>query len=93
MTDKTVLALPGRKFSVPRIFKRALQISTAVLLTAAVVLAFVVANSMLLGRGGPLQAIGAWVTFIKRPDIQATVILTAIVTVLFVYWQRDRERK
>ena len=93
MTDKTVLALPGRRFSVPRIFKRALQISTAVLLTSAVVLAFVVANSMLLGRGGPLQAIGAWVTFIKRPDIQATVILTAIVTVLFVYWQRDRERK
>jgi len=93
MTDKTVLALPGRRFSVPRVFKRALQISTAVLLTAAVVLAFVVANSMLLGRGGPLQAIGAWVTFIKRPDIQATVILTAIVTVLFVYWQRDRERK
>lgn len=93
MTDKTVLALPGRKLSVPRLFKRALQISMAVLLTAAVVLAFVVANSMLLGRGGPLQAIGAWLTFIKRPDIQATVILTAIVTVLFVYWQRDRERK
>lgn len=93
MSDKTILALPGRKLSVPRVLKRTLQISTAVALTAFVALTFVVANSMLLGRGGPAQAITTWLAFIKRPDIQATVILTAVVTVLFVYWQRDRERK
>ena len=93
MSDKTVLAVPGRKLSVPRVFKRTLQISTAVVLTAAVALTFIVANSMLLGRGSPFQALSAWLAFIKRPDIQATIILTAIVTVLFVYWQRDRERK
>ncbi len=93
MSDKTVLALPGKKVSVPRVFKRTLQISMAVGLTAAVALTFIVANSMLLGRGGVPQAITTWLGFIKRPDIQATVILTAIVSVLLVYWQRDRERK
>ena len=93
MSDKTVLAVPGRKLSVPRVFKRTLQISMAALLTSAAALTFIVANSMLLGGGGPLQAISAWLAFIKRPDIQATIILTAVVTVLFVYWQRDRERR
>jgi len=48
---------------------------------------------MLLGGGGPARALTTWLAFIKRPDIQATIVLTAIVTVLFVYWQRDRERK
>lgn len=93
MSDKTVLAMPGKKLPVPRVFKRTLQVSTAVLLTLVVALTFIVANSMLLGRGGPLQAVSAWLAFIKRPDIQATIVLTAIVTVLFVYWQRDRERR
>ena len=51
MSDKTVLAVPGKKLSVPRLFKRTLQVSTAVLLTLAVALTFIVANSMLLGRG------------------------------------------
>ena len=93
MSDKTVLAMPGKKLSVPRVFKRTLQISTAILLTLAVALTFIVANSMLLGRGGFFQAFSAWLAFIQRSDIQATVVLTAIVTVAFVYWQRDRERR
>ncbi len=33
-----------------------------------------------------------WVTFINRTDILATMVLTALVTVLLVYWQRDQER-
>ncbi|MGB3719304.1 MAG: hypothetical protein DIU63_07295 [Proteobacteria bacterium] len=93
MSDKTVLAVPGKKLSVPRLFKRTLQVSTAVLLTLAVALTFIVANSMLLGRGSLSQAFSAWLTFVQRSDIQATIVLTAIVTVAFVYWQRDRERR
>ena len=93
MSDKTVLAVPGRKLSVPRLFKRTLQVSIASLLTAVVALTFIFANNMLLGGGGPARALTTWLAFIKRPDIQATIVLTAIVTVLFVYWQRDRERK
>jgi hypothetical protein len=93
MSEKTILVLPGKKLSVPRVFKRTLQIAIAVLLTAAVAFAFAVANGMLLGRAAALHGITAWLSFIKKPDIQATALLTAIVSVLFVYWQRDRERK
>ncbi len=92
MSEKTILALPGKKLSVPRVFKRTLQVSIAVLLTAAVALAFAVGNGMLLGRGTAIQGITAWLAFIKKPDIQATALLTAIVSVLFVYWQRDTEK-
>ncbi len=93
MLEKTILAVPGKKLSVPRVYKRTLQISITILLTAAVVLAFAVGNGMLLGRSTAFQGITAWLAFIKKPDIQATALLTAIVSVLFVYWQRDRERK
>ena len=93
MSDKTVLAVPGRKLSVPRLFKRTLQVSMASILTAVVALTFILANNMLLGGGGPVKALMTWLSFIKRPDIQATIVLTAIVTVLYIYWQRDRERK
>ena len=93
MSDKTVLAVPGRKLSVPRLFKRTLQVSMASILTAVVALTFILANNMLLGGGGPFKALTTWLSFIKRPDIQATIVLTAIVTVLYIYWQRDRERK
>jgi nicotinamide riboside transporter PnuC len=34
-----------------------------------------------------------WLTFIRRPDILTTMVLTAFVTVLFVYWQRNQERR
>jgi hypothetical protein len=37
--------------------------------------------------------VDVWLAFINRPDIQGTMVLTAIVTVLFVYWQRDSERR
>jgi len=33
-----------------------------------------------------------WLAFINRPDIMATMVLTALVTVMLVYWQRDQER-
>lgn len=94
MIEKTVLALPGRKVSVPRLFKRTLQIAVAVALTAAAILVVVVGNGLFVGKVATLQTGWvAWLAFIKRPDILATMTLTAVVTVLFVYWQRDRERK
>jgi len=49
MSDKTVLAVPGRKLSVPRLFKRTLQVSMASILTAVVALTFILANNMLAG--------------------------------------------
>jgi hypothetical protein len=94
MVERTVLALPGKKVSVPRVFKRTLQITLAVGLTAAIVLLMIVGNGLLVGRATTLPAaMNMWLAFIKRGDILATMVLTAMVTVLFVYWQRDRERK
>ena len=94
MVETTVLVVSGKKLTVPRILKRSLQIAIAVALTAAVFLVVIVGNGVLVGRQTSLQAgINVWLAFIKRPDILATMILTAFVTVLFVYWQRNQERK
>jgi hypothetical protein len=93
MSEKTILVVPGKRLSVPRLVKRALQVAAGVGLTALVVLAIVIGNGFLLPRGRPLQGWDVWLAFINRTDILATMVLTAIVTVLFVYWQRDQERK
>lgn len=93
MSEKTVLVLPGKRMSVPRVLKRTLQVGIAVALTAAVALALVVGSGLLIAKGSYAQGISQWLAFIKRPDIQATMLLTAVVTVLFVYWQRDQERR
>ena len=94
MVEKTILVVSGKKMSVPRLFKRVLQIAMTVALTATVFLVVIVGNGLLVGRGATLQGgINTWLAFIKRPDILATMVLTAIVAVLFVYWQRNQERK
>jgi uncharacterized membrane protein YhfC len=94
MVETTVLVVSGKKLTVPRLLKRILQIAIAVALTAAVFLVVIVGNGLLVGRQASLHAaINLWLAFIKRPDILATMILTALVTVLFVYWQRDQERR
>jgi hypothetical protein len=53
----------------------------------------VVCRIMLLARGSTSRGLDMWLGLIKRPDLQGAVLLTAIVTVLFVYWQRDKERR
>lgn len=92
MSDKTILVLPGKRLSVPRVVKRGLQIAAAVALTSGVALAILVGNGLLVPRGRLLQGWEVWLGFINRTDILATMVLTALVTVWFVYWQRDQER-
>jgi hypothetical protein len=77
----------------PKVAKRSLQVVIAAALTAVVVLAVVVVNASLMGRGGSIGGIDIWLAFIKRGDILATIILTALVTTSFIYWQRDLERR
>jgi hypothetical protein len=90
----TILVLAGKKLKVPRIVKRVLQIAVSVGLTLLVVLVIQVGDALLAGRVSSLQAATAsWLAYIRRPDILVIMTLTAIVTVLFVYWQRDRERE
>jgi branched-subunit amino acid transport protein len=94
MVETTILVVSGKKLTVPRILKRSLQIAVAVGLTALVFLVVIVGNGVLVGRQTSLQAgITVWLAFIKRPEILATMVLTAFVSVLFVYWQRNQERK
>jgi hypothetical protein len=95
MVEKTVLALPaGKKTSIPRSLKRLVQIALAVAISSAVFLAMIVGNGILVGRGTSFTAgWNAWLAFIKRPDILGTMIITSVVTVLVIYWMRDRERR
>jgi hypothetical protein len=91
--ETTILVLAGKKLTVPRVLKSTLQIAVSVGLTLLVVLVVQVGGGLLAGRASLLQAATAnWLAFI-RPDILAIMTLTAAVTVLFVYWQRDQERK
>jgi hypothetical protein len=92
--ETTLLVVAGKKLMVPRVLKRALQIAVSVGLTLLVVLVIQVGDGLLSGRVSSVQAATAnWLAFVRRPDILAIMTLTALVTVLFVYWQRDQERK
>ncbi len=93
MSDKTMLVLPGKRMSVPRAAKRSAQIALGVGLTAALVFVLMLGNGFLVGRASWVGVLNMWLAFIKRSDILVTMILTASVTVLLVYWQRDRERE
>lgn len=92
MSDKTTLVMPGKKMQVAKPVKRGLQVAASVALTMAVALALMVSSGFLQAKGTSVQAWYTWLAFINRPDIQATMVLTALVTVLFVYWLRDKER-
>lgn len=93
MSDKTTLVLPGQNVLVPRLFKKVVQVAASLALTAGIVLVLFISNSMLMGRGGFAKGVDIWMAYINRPDIQGTMLLTSIATVLFVYWHRDRERR
>ncbi|MEQ1697556.1 MAG: hypothetical protein ABL901_17115 [Hyphomicrobiaceae bacterium] len=92
MSDKTTLVMPGKKMQVIKPIKRGIQVAASVALTMAVALALMVSSGFLQAKGTTIQSWTVWLAFINRPDIQATMVLTALVTVLFVYWQRDQER-
>ena len=94
MAETTVLVVAGKKMSVPRLLKRTLQVAMAVAVTATVFLVIIVGNGAVVGRGTSFQAgINTWLAFIIRSDILSTMVLTAFVTVLLVYWQRNQERR
>jgi hypothetical protein len=92
--ETTMLVVGTAKLSVPRLFKRLLQVAIAVALTAGVFFIVIVGNGYLVGKAPSFKAgVNAWLAFIQRPDTLTTMVLTAVVTVLFVYWQRNQERR
>jgi len=91
--ETTILVFAGKKLKVPRLFKRALQVAVSAGLTLLVVLIIQVGDGLLSGKTSSLQtAMSNWLAYIRRPDMLAIITLTATVTVLFIYWHRDRER-
>lgn len=93
MSDKTVIAIPGRRIPVPRPVKRSLQVAIAVALTAAAIFVLMAGNGMMHAKTTILKIIPQWMAFVSRPDILATMVLTAMVTVAFLYWMRETERR
>jgi|SoiMethySBSTD1v2_1073268.scaffolds.fasta_scaffold4858945_1 hypothetical protein len=93
MSDTTQLVMAGRKMLVPRLLKRLVQVALAIVLTAGVFFVVIAGNGFLTGRTTFQAGYQAWLAFVRRPDILTTMVLTAVVTVLLVYWQRDKERR
>lgn len=93
MSDpKTMLVMPGKKISVSRLVKRMVQVGVGAALSAVTIGAVMILNGLLSGKGSVWQWVHYWLAFVQRPDIIVTMLLTAMTTVLFVYWQRDKER-
>ena len=93
MSDRTQFAVGTNRIAMPRLTKRALQVVIAILTTAALSFLIVLVNNALTARGGWGQGLDTWLGFIKRSDIIGTMVLTSIVTVISVYWQRGNEKR
>jgi hypothetical protein len=70
--------------------RKATDVLAAIGLTAAVFFVIVVANTFLMARGGYnySQGFNLWYSFILRPDILGTIVLTAIVSNVYVFWKQ-----
>ncbi|MDX2309378.1 MAG: hypothetical protein NW216_14155 [Hyphomicrobium sp.] len=88
MSDRTMIDVAGKAFSVPRLLKRAIQVLTALGLTALVTLVIIAANSMLTAKGGTIAGFNTWLSFIQQPEVIGTMVLTAVVTVFYLQWEK-----
>jgi hypothetical protein len=72
------------------LLRKLIDVLIAVALTAAVVFVIVVANHFLMARGNSLIGFKMWLSFIGRPDILGTMVLTALVSAAYTLWQQTR---
>jgi ABC-type sulfate transport system permease subunit len=86
MSDRTMLVFGRSTYSVPRLTKRAFQVLLAVGITAVAILLVLSLNNVLTTQSGWRQGFNAWYAFIRRSDILGTMVLTAVVSVMSVYW-------
>ncbi|HEY8195294.1 MAG TPA: hypothetical protein VIF13_09600 [Hyphomicrobium sp.] len=93
MSDRTQLAIGRNSISVPRLTKRAVEAAIATALTSLVALVILVLNNVLTGRGGWVNGFDVWLSFMRQPAILGTMLLTALVTAIFLAWQRDQGLK
>ena len=93
MSDRTQFAIGRNSISMPRLTKRLIEAAVATGLTAALALVILVLNNVLTGRGGWLNGFDIWLAFIRQPDILGTMLMTAVIAVLYVHWARDSANK
>lgn len=93
MSDRTQFAIGRNSISMPRLTKRLIEAAVATGLTAALALVILVLNNVLTGRGGWLNGFDIWLAFIRQPDILGTMLMTSVIAVLYVHWQRDSSGK
>ena len=74
----------------PHIMRRLADVIVAAGLTAAVVFVIMFANGLLVARGSTLNGFNVWYSFMSRPDILGTIVLTALVSMAYVFWQQTR---
>jgi len=86
MSDRTMLLFGRSTYSVPKATKRALQVLIAVAVTAVTILVVLSLNNVLTTHSGWRAGFDAWLAFIRRSDILGTMVLTAAITVVSVYW-------
>lgn len=72
------------------IMRKGLDVVIAIALTAAAAFVVIISNSFLVGRGTSWHGFNIWYAFIVRPDILGTMILTALVTIAYVFWMQTR---
>lgn len=89
MSDRTQLAIGRNAITVPSLTKRIIECFVSTGVTALIALAILLLNNVLTGRGGWVSGFNIWLDFIQRPDILGTMLLTSLVTAMFLKWQRD----
>ena len=73
----------------PPAMRQVVDVLIAIGLTAAVFFIIVVANSFLMSRSTYGHGFNLWYSFILRPDILGTMVLTAFVTMGYVMWKQS----
>jgi ABC-type sulfate transport system permease subunit len=72
----------------PQLVKKVIDTAIAIGLTMGLVLVMVVISNLLVARSNSWAGFKLWYTFMSRPDIFGTIILTAIVCMTYVFWQQ-----
>lgn len=77
----------------PAFVKKMIDTAIAIGLTMGLVLVMVVISNLLVARSNSWAGFKLWYAFMSRPDILGTVVLTAVVSMAYVFWQqRGRAR-
>ena len=89
MSDRTQLAIGRTMILVPRMTKRIVEVAVITGLSCLAALIILGLNNVLTASRGFTAGFDLWLQFIRRSDILGTMMLTAIVAVAYITWQRD----